>query len=44
MVYVQAIAVISYSTIMFIITSIRMGKRYPFKGTLYLLFSSRAPM
>ncbi|CDJ61508.1 Conserved Plasmodium membrane protein, related [Eimeria maxima] len=39
-----AIAVISYSTIMFIITSIRMGKRYPFKGTLYLLFSSRAPI
>ncbi|OEH75265.1 hypothetical protein cyc_07910 [Cyclospora cayetanensis] len=41
---VYAIAVISYSSTMFVVTSIRMGKRYPLKGTLYLLFSSQAPM
>ncbi|CDJ44600.1 Conserved Plasmodium membrane protein, related [Eimeria tenella] len=41
---IYAIVVISYSSTMFLITSIRMGKRYPFRGTLYLLFSSRAPM
>ncbi|XP_026192643.1 uncharacterized protein LOC34623769 [Cyclospora cayetanensis] len=41
---VYAIAVISYSSTMFVVTSIRMGKRYPLKGTLYLLFSSQAPI
>lgn len=40
----QAMLMISYSSTMFFITTIRMGLRYPFKGTLYLLLSSEPPM
>ncbi|PHJ20258.1 insulin-degrading enzyme [Cystoisospora suis] len=39
-----AMLMISYSTTMFFITTIRMGLRYPFKGTLYLLLSSEPPI
>nr|CEL69692.1 TPA: insulin-degrading enzyme [Neospora caninum Liverpool] len=39
-----AMVMISYSSTMFFITTIRMGLRYPFKGTLYLLLSSEPPV
>ncbi|PFH33973.1 insulin-degrading enzyme [Besnoitia besnoiti] len=39
-----AMIMISYSSTMFFITTIRMGLRYPFKGTLYLLLSSEPPV
>lgn len=35
---------IAYSSCMFVVTSIRMGRRYPFKGTMYLLLSSQPPV
>ncbi|EPR60827.1 insulin-degrading enzyme [Toxoplasma gondii RUB] len=39
-----AMVMIAYSSTMFFITTIRMGLRYPFKGTLYLLLSSEPPV